>query len=123
MDARMILGALLAAFTFPAQATDGAELSAHSKHMAAAASLSRMAKEAPFRVVRDPLPEMLMQQEQEARGLRGACHDQAAALCYDAMDGRVVYRPARKYMPQFEGLRAESISLRRDRLVFKYSFR
>jgi len=37
-------------------------------------------------------------------------------------DGRVVYRPARQFMPQFDGLRAASVSLRRDRIVFKYSF-
>jgi hypothetical protein len=39
------------------------------------------------------------------------------------VDRRLVYRPARGYMPRFEGLRAESVSLRRDRLVLKYSFR
>ena len=123
MAPKTIAVAFLAAIALPAQALDGAELSMRSKHMAAEGSLTRVSKVAPFRVVRDPLAEMSMRQEQETRGLRGACHDYAAALCYDAMDGRVVYRPARKYMPQFEGLRAESVSLRRDRIVFKYSFR
>ena len=119
----MLAGALLAAFAFPAQATDAAELAARSKRMAASASISPGSAEAPFRTARDPLPGLLLRQEQASRATRGACHDPAAALCYDPMDGRVVYRPARKYMPQFQGLRAESVSLRRDRLVFKYSFR
>jgi hypothetical protein len=38
-------------------------------------------------------------------------------------DGRIVYRPVRQYMPQFEGLRAEAVSLRSDRIILKYSFR
>jgi hypothetical protein len=38
-------------------------------------------------------------------------------------DGRIVYRPARAYMPQFDGMRAESISLRHNKVVLKYSFR
>ena len=79
--------------------------------------------EAPFRYARDPMPELLRREEQERRGPSGACQNAATTLCYDMNDGKIVYRPARKYMPQVEGLRAESISLRRDKLVLKYSFR
>ena len=43
--------------------------------------------------------------------------------CRDAPEGRLVYRGARRYMPAFEGLAPEGISLRRDRLVLRYSFR
>ena len=48
---------------------------------------------------------------------------QAGALPYSMVDGRVVYRPVRKWMPPLEGLTAESVSLRRNRLTLKYSFR
>lgn len=47
----------------------------------------------------------------------------AQALCYDAGERRIVLRSARRYMPAAGGLTAESISLRRNRVVLRYSFR
>lgn len=80
--------------------------------------------EAPLKAARDPLPEILLREEQDRRGAaRAACDYNATSICYDLTDRRVVYRPARKYMPQVEGLRAESVSLRHNTLVFKYTFR
>jgi hypothetical protein len=43
-------------------------------------------------------------------------------LCWDPTDGRIVYKPARRFMPVFPGLTPENISVRRDRIVFRYSF-
>jgi hypothetical protein len=43
-------------------------------------------------------------------------------LCWDPSDGRIVYKPARRFMPTFPGLTPENVSLRRDRVVFRYSF-
>lgn len=43
-------------------------------------------------------------------------------LCYDTNSGHLVYKPARQFMPHIEGLRAENISVKRDRIVFHYSF-
>jgi hypothetical protein len=43
-------------------------------------------------------------------------------LCWDPSDNRIVYKPARRYMPTFPGLTPENISVRRDRIVFRYSF-
>lgn len=43
-------------------------------------------------------------------------------LCYDANSGHIVYKPARRLMPGFPGLTPENISVRRDRVVFRYSF-
>jgi hypothetical protein len=54
---------------------------------------------------------------------RGACDASASDLCYDLTDRRIVYRAARRYMPEVGGLTAESISLRRDGVRLKYSFR
>ena len=44
------------------------------------------------------------------------------SLCYDAGSGRIVYKPARKLMPTIQGLTPESISVKRDRIVLRYSF-
>lgn len=57
-----------------------------------------------------------------AVAVRDRC-DGAQALCYDAGERRIVLRSARSYMPAIEGLRAESIAVRRDRVVLRYSFR
>ncbi len=45
-----------------------------------------------------------------------------ATLCYDAEDRRIVFKPARNYMPDLPGFTRENISVRRDRVVFRYSF-
>jgi hypothetical protein len=45
-----------------------------------------------------------------------------ATLCYDAGDRRLVYKPARNFMPDLPGLTRENISFRRDRIVFRYTF-
>lgn len=52
---------------------------------------------------------------------RSAC-DSDQDFCYDADNGHIVYKPARKLMPDLPGLRPENISIKRDRIVFKYSF-
>ena len=52
---------------------------------------------------------------------RSSC-ESGRDLCYDGSSGRIVYKPARQFMPGIPGLQAESISLKRDRLVLKYSF-
>jgi hypothetical protein len=45
-----------------------------------------------------------------------------ATLCYDAEDRRLVFKPARNFMPDLPGLTRENISVKRDRIVFRYSF-
>jgi hypothetical protein len=107
---------------FTAQANDGVELSLRNKALVSAGSPLRHA-DAPFSQGRDPLPQLLYSEEQERRGPRGACEASAKDLCYDLAAGRVVYRPARQYMPRVTGLTPESISLRHNRIVLKYSFR
>ncbi len=52
---------------------------------------------------------------------RSSCESERA-LCYDPSSGHIVYKPARQLMPGVPGLQAESVSLKRDKLVFKYSF-
>ena len=95
------------------------ETQARPKFSAAdAAGLSRQ-EPAPI-VARDSTPGAPVRTRQS---YQGACEHSAAGLCYDQADRRIVYTPARHYMPKFEGLTAESVSLRRDAIRFKYSFR
>jgi hypothetical protein len=122
---RALLTALIVPLAFAAAANDGVEPSIAARSLASAAAGAIPAKQsdAPFKAGRDPMPELILREELARRGPSGACETAATDLCYDLHDARVVYRPARRYMPTVDGLRAESISLRRDKIVFKYSFR
>ena len=46
----------------------------------------------------------------------------SASLCYEADTGRIVFKPARQFMPDIPGLQRENISLKRDRIILRYSF-
>jgi hypothetical protein len=70
---------------------------------------------------RDPLVENALRVEREDALVRSGCRFQD--LCYEAAEGRVVYRGARRYMPAWHGMAPEGVSLKRDRLVLRYSFR
>jgi len=52
---------------------------------------------------------------------RSSCAN-ATTLCYDPTERRIVYKPARNLMPDLPGLTRENISVKRDRVVFRYSF-
>jgi hypothetical protein len=43
-------------------------------------------------------------------------------LCYDANSGHIVFKPARRLMPDLPGMTAENISVKKDRVIFRYSF-
>lgn len=121
---RLLAIAIVTSLGLPSLAAEGG-VELRSRSLAAAsAGLAASAKgiDAPFRTGRDPMPEMLLTEELERRGPRGSCETAVTDLCYDLREGRVVYRRARAYMPQIDGLTAESISVRRDRVIFKYSF-
>lgn len=114
-----------AALGLDARANDGVEPSLKSRAMASAGAASAVSSlaQAPFTQARDPLPEMVLRDEQERRVSQGTCQHSAKDLCYDVTDRRIVYRPIRHYMPTFDGLTPESVSLRHDRVIFKYSFK
>jgi hypothetical protein len=109
-----------------AQAIDAFEPTLRTKALVSAAAgggvVSKHA-EAPFTVGRDPLPQLMRLEGEEHQGPRAACDTSSKDLCYDLADARIVYRPARNYMPSVQGLTPESVSLRRNKLVLKYSFR
>ena len=124
MRRSLMITTVLASLAFSAQANnEGVEL--RSKSLMSAASISSTNVEAPFRAARDPLPELLLRDEQERRvnGLASTCDTAATSLCYDMADRRIVYKGARQYMPQFAGLQAESVSVRHNRIILKYSFK
>ena len=80
--------------------------------------------QAPFTAgVRDPILDILLGAEAAPAASRSACEHSTTDFCYDLSDRRIVYRPARGYMPRLEGFVAENVSLRRNAIRFKYSFR
>ena len=52
---------------------------------------------------------------------RSSCNSHRA-LCYDVDSGHIVYKPARQLMPDVPGLQRENISVKRDKVVLRYSF-
>ena len=43
-------------------------------------------------------------------------------VCYDMTSGHIVFKPARALMPEIPGLTRENISVKRDRVIFRYTF-
>lgn len=69
----------------------------------------------------EPALELIPRPDPREEASRSSCSGERA-LCYDPGSGRIVYKPARNFMPDIPGLRRENISVRRDRIVFRYSF-
>ena len=65
--------------------------------------------------------ELVPRRDERQEASRSSCSGDRS-LCYDPNSRRIVYKPARALMPEFPGLQRENISLRRDRIVFRYSF-
>ncbi len=123
---RTIMLIPLAVLAFAASAHDGVELSMKTKALAAAGGGAfSIAKQgyAPFTYARDPMPQLMQLDQQEKPAARTTCEATLKNVCYDLSEQRVIYRGGREYMPSTQGLRAESVSLRRNRIIFKYSFR
>ena len=125
---RTMLTLALAGLAFTAAANDGVELSMKTKALAAAggAVLVNPAKQgssAPFTSAHDPLPQVVLLEAEEKPVERTACDSSVKSVCYDLGQQRVVYRGGREYMPSVQGLKAESLSFRHNRIVLNYSFR
>ena len=90
---------------------------------AVAEVLSSRAGPAPFRApVLEPEPDFVSQpSDPRLEGKRWSCTGESS-LCYDPDSRRIIYKPARALMPEIPGLRRENISVKRDRITFKYSF-
>jgi hypothetical protein len=105
----------------PAQAA-AAESATPLQLQPKAALVPGEAHNAPF-VIPAPGPSLGLS-AQPARAperSRSSCAG-STELCYDTTSGHLVYKPARQFMPAIPGLRPENISVKRDRIVFRYSF-
>ena len=78
---------------------------------------------APFvnPVAMEPDLDLVPRREERQNDSRSSCNSDRA-LCYDPGSGRIVYKPARQFMPDIPGLQRENISVKRDRIVLRYSF-
>jgi hypothetical protein len=66
-------------------------------------------------------PELIPRHDQRLEQSRSSCKGNSS-LCYDQETGRIVYKPARNFMPDIPGLTPDNISVKRDRIVFRYTF-
>jgi len=79
-------------------------------------------KDAPFvNPASEPDLNLAMQTSRPQYQPKPGCTKEAM-LCYEADQGRIVFKPARHFMPDIPGLQRENISLKRDRIIFRYSF-
>jgi hypothetical protein len=77
---------------------------------------------APFVApLNEPELDLLPRVDPRNEASRSSCTGQSS-LCYDPGSGRIVYKPARALMPDIPGLQPENISVKRDRITFRYSF-
>ncbi|HLX21855.1 MAG TPA: hypothetical protein VKR38_00805 [Usitatibacter sp.] len=133
---RALLTAMLLAFAGASGAQDATGLGelpqgksamsgagrAKSISLPAAYAFGARSVQAPLLSSADPGPEASHHQDPVHGGARGSCENSGAALCYDASDNHIIYRPARQFMPTVNGLTAENVSVRRHGIHFKYSF-
>ena len=128
----LVIAALLTGASASAAALDTAEIMRKAKAYAVPAPApapgnsgmlaSPAAPNDPFVVPASMFDVAPRSDRGEARP-RGACENNGSNLCYDVDSRRVVYRPVRKYMPTVDGLTPENISVKRDGIVLKYSFK
>lgn len=125
----MNLVALALAIAVAAPAADAADAGAAPTPLklrpkaALAAAISERAADAPFLVApAGPELELIPRPDPRHEQSRSSCSG-ANSLCYDPHAGRIVYKPARAFMPEIPGMQRENISLRRDRITFRYSFK
>ena len=58
----------------------------------------------------------------EARHMANSSCGMDRPVCYDMTSGHIVFKPARALMPEIPGLTRENISVKRDRIIFRYTF-
>ena len=69
----------------------------------------------------EPDLDLVPRRDERQERSRSSCGSDRA-LCYDMESGRIVYKPARQIMPELPGLTRENISVKRDRIILRYSF-
>lgn len=59
----------------------------------------------------------------DSRQLPHGCAQKSAALCYDYRAGHAVYKPMQSLLPSIPGMTPDNLSLRRNKIVARYSFK
>lgn len=80
-------------------------------------------RQAPFvmPLTSAPDPDFVPHNDRRLEQSRSSCSSDRS-LCYDPNSGRIVYKPARALMPDIPGLQRENISVKRDKIVLRYTF-
>jgi hypothetical protein len=120
----LVAVALAAAITGSAPvASDGGTTapSLQLRPKAAVAVWSISHDSAPFLMAGEPDLELVPRRDARLDASRSSCRG-ATTLCYDPYSGRIVFKPARLLMPDIPGFRRENISVKRDRVVLRYSW-
>jgi hypothetical protein len=90
-----------------------------SASAALSSSSSKLAPNGPL-IAGEPL--LAQPSAASAKEAPHACKNDGAMVCYDYRRGRAVMPGTKSLMPTVPGLRRESITLKRDKLAFNYSF-
>jgi hypothetical protein len=98
------------------------DLSGHFRASAVKA-VEPQAAAAPFAARLDSLHSFSLRMPTPALERAVPCADGLTPVCYDLRDRGVVYRGARAFMPRLEGLTADGVALRHDRVILRYTFR
>lgn len=96
------------------------------KPKSAMVAVTPVAKYAPFVANnnRDEFPESALRADVESKDVPNSCSSaDSHNICYDYKRGRAVYKPTRNWMPEIPGMRPESITMKRDKVAFNYSFK
>lgn len=123
MRRSLIVALVTSALSLGALANDGVELRTKAINSAAVKMMDAPRVDGPFATGRDPLTALIQIEAKDHLTAPQATCEATAGLCYNAADGRIVYRGAREYMPKLQGLKPESIGVRHNKVVFSYSFR
>ena len=121
-----LLAVAVALAAAPAAAADAASAAKvdplQLRPKAGVATLSPSHNNAPFvaALAQHEPPSLSLQHDHRLEQSRSSCASERS-LCYDQESGRIVFKPARNLMPDLPGLTRENISVKRDRIIFRYS--
>jgi hypothetical protein len=118
----------LTGLAFAAQAQEGFDLASRAKALAPSASMAGLPGARQFLPPAEwaappPAVDVLASRAIDPRRPRADCEITATDICFDMRERKPVYRGVREYMPTVDGLKPESVSLKREGVVFKYSFK
>jgi hypothetical protein len=118
----VLLALPLAAGADDARAPEGKALQLRPKSVNLESSLALQRTPSVVQPAEPTLDLVPPREDDRMKDSRSSCDRAGQSLCYDSGSGKIVYKKTREYMPELPGMRAEHISLKRDRITFKYSF-